>query len=285
MPQQYDFYGKDVTKAIEDACSELGVRHDQLDVQIVTAGSNGIFGFGRKDAHIRVEVKRGDDGGNYDPVGVTDIFADSFAAAKGEVEQPVVGRKQASQRREAFVAEDEEKLLQPADIAWMEKELLDIITLMGFTATVTTTLSGRNVDMALCSDEESALVGEDGRVLDSLQYLLRKIAGRKFARSIRINLDVGDYRNRRLEEMKALALELAGQVKEDGRTRAISALSPAERREIHLHLQDDEQIRSRSVGEGMFKKVLIYKPGSNKGRRASRGGGRKNTSQHQKEAL
>ncbi len=284
MPQQYDFYGKDVAKAIENACSGLNVRHEQLDVEIVTAGSNGIFGFGRKDAHIRVVVKQGEDRGACDPVGVSDIFADSFAAAKGEAKQSAVGRKQASERREPFVAEDEENLLQPADIAWMEQQLLDIITLMGFAATVTTTLSGRNVDMALNSDDEKALLGEDGRVLDSLQYLLRKIAGRKFARSIRINLDLGDYRSRRLEEMKALAVELAEQVKEDGRTRAISALSPAERREIHLHLQDDDQIRSRSVGEGMFKKVLIYKPGSNKGHRAVRGG-RRNRPQNQKESF
>ncbi|MCI5143981.1 MAG: hypothetical protein D3923_00300 [Candidatus Electrothrix sp. AR3] len=64
--------------------------------------------------------------------------------------------------------------------------------------------------------------------------------------------------------MKEQALKLAVQVKEDGMTQAIPALNPSERREVHMVLQDDKGIRSRSVGDGLFKKVLIYKPGRKK---------------------
>ncbi len=273
MAERHDFYGKNVTRAIEDACRELGVRHEQLDVEIVTAGSAGIFGFARKKAHIRVMVKEGQEGGAGDPYGVSDIFAESLAAAKGErgqAAQQSVGRQKIARHAAASDADEDDEGFSSADIALLEKELLEIISLMGFTANVTTTVAGRSIEMVLHGDYEEELVGDGGRVLDSLQYLLRKIAGRKFSRAVRLNLDVGNYRTRRLAEMKELAFELAGQVKKDGKTRAIPALSPAERREVHLHLQEDEAIRSRSVGEGMFKKVLIYKPGSNKGRRNSR---------------
>ena len=64
--------------------------------------------------------------------------------------------------------------------------------------------------------------------------------------------------------------ELAAQVKEDGKTQVLPALNPSERRVIHMILQEDKEIRSRSVGDGLFKKILIYKPGKN-----NRGGGRK----------
>ena len=47
-------------------------------------------------------------------------------------------------------------------------------------------------------------------------------------------------------------------------TQAIPALNPSERRVVHMLLQDDKEVRSRSVGEGLFKKVLIYKPGKKK---------------------
>ncbi|PKN15596.1 MAG: hypothetical protein CVU68_13940 [Deltaproteobacteria bacterium HGW-Deltaproteobacteria-3] len=66
-------------------------------------------------------------------------------------------------------------------------------------------------------------------------------------------------------ELQARALRLAQEVKETGKTRTIPAINPAERRMVHMALQDDTEIRSRSVGEGLFKKVLIYLPG--KGRR------------------
>ena len=66
-------------------------------------------------------------------------------------------------------------------------------------------------------------------------------------------------------------------MKVDGKTQAIPALNPSERRVVHVMLQDDKSIRSRSVGDGLFKKVLIYKPGSKVkktgGRRRGRQGG------------
>jgi len=82
---------------------------------------------------------------------------------------------------------------------------------------------------------------------------------------IMLALNAGDFRERRAEELKVRAVELADKVKADGKTQSISALNPSERRVVHMILQEDKGVRSRSVGEGLFKKVLIYKPG--KGRR------------------
>ncbi|PID73124.1 MAG: RNA-binding protein [Desulfobacterales bacterium] len=281
MSAIYDFYGKNVTEAIENARQELGVEHEQLDIDIVTTGSAGIFGFAKKDAHIRVVVKQQPKEDVHDPYGVSDIFADSLDTDKTN-EKSREKKPAASPRAKSdsvtqpvvSAAKDQiaEKELQAAEVELLEKELVEIVRLMGFTAAVTTTVSGRNIEFVLQSSEhEAELTGEEGRVLDSLQYLLRKIAGRKVDGSVRLNLDVGDYRARRLAEMKVLATELAEQVRQDGKTQAIPALSPAERREIHILLQGDDEIRSRSVGDGIFKKVLIYKPGSGRrGRRSPR---------------
>jgi spoIIIJ-associated protein len=84
---------------------------------------------------------------------------------------------------------------------------------------------------------------------------------------IMLALDAGGFRERRAGELRERALELAEQVKADGKTQAIPALNPSERRVVHMALQEDKGVRSRSVGDGLFKKVLIYKPG--KGRRPS----------------
>ncbi len=287
MSAIYDFYGKNVTEAIENAQQKLGVEHEQLDIDIVSTGSAGIFGFAKKDAHIRVVVKQQQKQDANDPYGVSDIFAESLTANQNnetsrEEEPTEVPQARSDGAVTSVVADDEEsgaeEDLQPAEVELLEKELVEIVRLMGFAATVTTTVSGRNIEFVLHSSEhETELIGEEGRVLDSLQYLLRKIAGRKVDGSVRLNLDVGDYRARRLTQMKALATELAEQVRQDGKTQAIPALSPAERREIHILLQGDDEVRSRSVGDGIFKKVLIYKPGSGRrGRRSPRN--RKSTS-------
>jgi spoIIIJ-associated protein len=105
-------------------------------------------------------------------------------------------------------------------------------------------------------------------VLDSLQYILRKVVTRKVPERLRISINVGDFREKRLETLKEKAVELASMVKEDGKTQVLPALNPSERRAIHMILQEDKEIRSRSVGDGLFKKILIYKPG--KGNRGGR---------------
>ena len=100
-----------------------------------------------------------------------------------------------------------------------------------------------------------------------------------------MTIDVGDYRERRHQELREKAVEYAALVKENGKTQVIPSLNPYERRVVHVALQDDTEIRSRSVGDGLFKKVLIYKPGKGRkssGRKKSRGRYRKKNNQGRK---
>ena len=138
---------------------------------------------------------------------------------------------------------------------------------MGLGSEVQVVFADNTVQCTITGPHEEQIVGPEGRTLDSLQYLLRKMASSQLPDRILLALNAGDFRERRAEELRLRAIELAEQVKTDGKTQAIPALNPSERRVVHMALQEDKGVRSRSVGEGLFKKVLIYKPG--KGRRPS----------------
>ena len=163
---------------------------------------------------------------------------------------------------------DEEPLpetIPEASLAVIQADLTRLLELMGLPSEVHTVFEDSTVLCTITGAHEEHIVGPEGRTLDSLQYLLRKMVSYHLPDRIMLALDAGNFRERRGEELKAKALELADQVKVDGKTQAIPALNPSERRVVHMALQDDKGVRSRSVGEGLFKKVLIYKPG--KGRR------------------
>jgi spoIIIJ-associated protein len=138
---------------------------------------------------------------------------------------------------------------------------------MGCPSTVTVRAEDGTAHCKVSDEHQEVLTSQDGRVLDSLQYLLRKIVAKKITGRVQLTIDVGDYREKRFQELKERAVEYAELVKQDGKTQVISSLNPSERRVVHVALQDDPDIRSRSVGEGLFKKVLIYKPG--KGRKSN----------------
>ena len=46
MNEYVQFSAKTKNEAITKACIELGVSSDQLDIQVITEGSTGFFGFG-----------------------------------------------------------------------------------------------------------------------------------------------------------------------------------------------------------------------------------------------
>jgi len=146
----------------------------------------------------------------------------------------------------------------------VQSELSRLLELMGYPSQVQTESSGISVHCCIQGGFEEALTGQDGKTLDSLQYILRKIIARKIPDRLRLSIDIGDFRERRQLELAEKAVELARMVKEDGKTQVLPALNPSERRVVHMTLQEDKDIRSRSVGEGLFKKILIYKPGKGK---------------------
>lgn len=250
-----DFYGKEITDAIKSACESLEVTQDQLEIDIISAGSAGIFGLIRKKAHIRAFLKT-------PKVAEADAEQQPSPSPKAKPTQQPPSASSASQERVAPV------VVSAESIALVEQETLKLLELMKFPATISSTTEGGTINCVIQAEGEAELTSQDGKILDSLQYLVRKIVVKRVEERLRINLDVNGFRNRRLNELKVRAVELAELVKQDGKTQVLTSLNPSERRVIHIILQEDKEIRSRSVGDGLFKKILIYKPG--KGNRNGR---------------
>ncbi|MEA2084149.1 MAG: Jag N-terminal domain-containing protein [Thermodesulfobacteriota bacterium] len=145
--------------------------------------------------------------------------------------------------------------------------LVKLLQLMEFPSEVSVACKQNKITAHITGEYVDDIVGPEGQVLDGIQYLIRKKISKDFSGNIMFSLDAGDFRATRTKELETLALKLADEVKETSKTLTIRALSPAERRIVHIVLQNDNTIRSRSVGEGLFKKILIYLPG--KGRKKS----------------
>jgi spoIIIJ-associated protein len=109
----------------------------------------------------------------------------------------------------------------------------------------------------LDGDDVGLLIGHRGQTLEALQYLMNVAASRAGSGRQRIIVDVGQYRERREETLKRLAQRVAARVKEDEREIALEAMSPHERRVIHLALQDDPRVTTRSEGEEPFRHVVV----------------------------
>lgn len=292
MEKAKDFYSKNVADAIRQACAEFGTSQEKLDIEVVETGSAGIFGLCRKRAHIRVSPKKGTKKSGKAPAkkapseasgtvkkdaeNVQDTSAESKPASEPKRSGRPSGKgKQKTGREEPSDAAAKDSIpVAPPDeevLASIHSYLDQVLNLMGMPSQIKVVFNGSGVDCQVDGDHVGEIAGPEGRTLDSMQYLLRKVFSRELPDRMMIDLNAGDFRERRMDELQKKAVELAEKVKSDGKTQAIPALNPSERRAVHVTLQDDKTVRSRSVGDGLFKKVLIYKPGS----KAKKSGGRR----------
>jgi spoIIIJ-associated protein len=104
---------------------------------------------------------------------------------------------------------------------------------------------------------DGLLIGKKGQNLDSLEHLLRRMVGKQLRRSVRMQVDVGGYRQRRVTALKSKAVSLASRVKASGKEMQMEPLPAAERRIVHLALVGDPQVKTFTVGEGDVKNVVI----------------------------
>ncbi len=101
------------------------------------------------------------------------------------------------------------------------------------------------------------LIGRRGETLAALQLLVNLIVGHRTKHRMRIVVDAENYRQRREENLRSLALRVAQQVRNYRRSIALEAMPPNERRIVHIALADSNDISTESIGEGDARRVVI----------------------------
>jgi spoIIIJ-associated protein len=118
------------------------------------------------------------------------------------------------------------------------------------TSPLTVNIHGMNENLGL-------LIGRRGETLAALQLLVNLIVSHRTKHRLRIIVDAENYRQRREENLRSLALRVAQQVRTYRRSIALEAMPPYERRIVHIALSDSKDISTESIGEGEERRVVI----------------------------
>lgn len=114
------------------------------------------------------------------------------------------------------------------------------------------------VVMNLIGENLGILIGKHGQTLDSLQYLANLAANKGLVEDkVRIILDIENYRSRREDTLRRLAMRLADKVRRTGERIVLEPMNRHERKIIHMALQNNYRISTYSSGEEPYRKVVI----------------------------
>ena len=144
------------------------------------------------------------------------------------------------------------------DFAGRAKRILEgILQRMNLNCPVTVEETPDAVILNILGDGSGLLIGKRGQNLDAIQYIVNK-ASTRFGNSRKmIIIDTEAYRKRREESLISLAEKLAEKVKKTKKAITLSHLNAHDRRIIHLTLQNDTVLTTKSRGEGDYRKIVI----------------------------
>lgn len=115
------------------------------------------------------------------------------------------------------------------------------------------------VDLILKTDPDVSgmLIGYHGETIASLQLLISLICHRRLGAWHRLTLNVNDYRERREQNLREMALSAAERAKATGKEVIMPPMESFDRRIVHMALADDSSVVTESVGEGRDRRLII----------------------------
>jgi spoIIIJ-associated protein len=107
--------------------------------------------------------------------------------------------------------------------------------------------------------DEQELTEREGQLMDALQLFVRRALQNRYPDD---NCDLVFDCNGYLEETEQALVELAEKAKnmalQKKRAFYLKALPAKDRKVVHQHLASDDRVKSRSIGDGLYKKIKIY---------------------------
>lgn len=234
MSSEVEFKGRTVAQAVETACQHLDIKEESLDYTVVSKGSTGIFGIvGAKRSKIKVFLKEKQS----DRESTSQMNAGLPVA--GEPNDPAPGTLSAA--------------------AQVGCKVLDKIV-AGITegARILTEENGGHISYDIITDGRAGiLIGKRGQTLEAIQYLVEKVVNRKSEERLRVSIDVGGYQAKKRQKLENLAERTAQKAKKNGKPATLGQLNAHDRRIVHLALKSDGDVITKSVGNGLLRKLLV----------------------------
>ena len=281
MEKEFIYVAGTVDEAIKNGLADLGLREEDVKIEVLEGGSAGIFGLFKKEARVKLspldsEFKK-EDKPKVEKKEVKEVKPEvkeevkeqkqeEKVVVKEEKETPVA-EKTTEVKEETVVEKEEVEEQRPKREDYIVKNqdkivsyLQNIVIAMGYPdATVDFSEDGnRHFTLNIKTEENTSLIiGKRGSTLNSLQFLVNNYAKKFSSHFFRIEVDCDDYRESRKKTLEELALNLAKKSKKTGRPVELEPMTSVERKIIHNALTGIKNVETESRGDEPYRYLVI----------------------------
>ena len=223
MAESVEVSGKSVDEAIDIALEELGLKRDQVSIEVLTVGKAGLFGLGGEQARVRVTA-----------------LEEGTARRFEDTEEEAMPERAASSAESNVEIKD----LDSEEVESAAEFLRHLIDLMGVDAdvivrepeTAADGLGRASAVLDIDGEDLGLLIGRRGSTLAAVQYMVNVMVTRKLGQPRPVTVDAEHYHRRREETLQGLARRMAERARTSRRPVTLEPMPANERRIIHLAL-------------------------------------------------
>ena len=150
------------------------------------------------------------------------------------------------------------KVIKNEEVASYLRDYLQKLTKnMGIDVSFETKIRGEQISIKMYSDNNSILIGKNGKTLSALQTILRQKVYNQIEKYPYIILDVENYKEKQQQHLERLAKRLAKEVQKTKIDTTMENMNSYERRIVHNALANFKNISTVSEGEEPNRHVII----------------------------
>ena len=220
--------GNSYDEAVQDALSKIGLTKENVSIELIEEPKKRFFSILE---HKQVKVR------------VTE--------AQKKAEEV---KKENVKIREIKEAPSED--IEAAKVKTLEF-LNEYFDKMGVKLNIESKYEDKVLKFDITGEKAGIIIGYRGETLEALQLLVSTLVNRKKENYVKILIDVEGYRNKRVKALEELASKVAHTVVTKRRSVTLEPMVPFERRVIHTTLQNHPKVKTESIGEEPYRKVVI----------------------------
>jgi len=177
---------------------------------------------------------------------------------KPKKEMPVETKTPIDQEKSAGPTDAENKLNTEAAIAVAQELVREIFKTMDVDAQMSVASDSNQCLINVKVAEPGILIGKRGQTLEAIQYLVDKVVNKQCGKGNRVIFDVEGYVESRKTELQDLASRLANKAVKTGKPSTMTRMNAHDRRIVHVSLKKNRSVRTQSVGDGYYRKLIIF---------------------------
>lgn len=233
MPNTIISEGKTTSEAISNGLKKLNVSKEQVDIKILEEHEKRSFFSILAPRVVKVEL-----------------------TVKEDNTQKSYNYRKNKNEADTKLTEEEANLIKDRLQSFLN-ELINNFEELKFD--ISLDLNSNFVYVNLDGKDAKLLIGYRGEVLNALQNILTAVASKNIDKKIRIVLNISNYREKRKVSLEELADKISKTVLKTGKSITLEPMMAYERKIIHDRLQSSTKVKTYSVGEEPYRKVVIAK--------------------------